>query len=258
MKTEKRPIILEERTREWLQKFTYCGVPISWANRFFRDKLKTMRKEHPEFDSFLKEIGELLTKENNDSYTNIIRLINDDADTNWISTSDSILDALIKLFNYCLSPKQAVDYIKKCYEFILMVINEEYGISIKPEFSICKDRLDGRYREAVEFEWTLKYRISERSYNYWFRFKTALKVVDDLKNDISVHCFGCEIVSKQELPNDAFMLFIYEQNKSFLRNLFNKGVEELIKRRLVKKVNTSDFYGWTINEYKMVKGLDNK
>ena len=257
MNKEKRPIILEERKREWLQKFTYCGVPISWANRFFRDKLKTMRKEHPEFDLFLKEIGELLTKEKNDAYTNIIRLINDDAETNWISTSNSILDALIKLFNYCLSPVQTVDYIKKCYEFILMAINEEYEMSVKPQFSICKDHWNGQYREAVEFEWSLKFRNPQQSYDYWFRYKTSLKVVEDLKNDISTQCFECGIVSKQELPKDAFMLFIYEQNEPFLRNLFNNGIKELIKRRLIKKVNTSDFYGWTINEYKMVKDLDN-
>ena len=242
---------LANRKREWIHKFTYNGAPISWANTFFRSKLMVMRMEHPEFDLFLKEIGELLTKENNDGFKNIIRLINNDADTNWISTNDSILDALIKLFNYCLSSEQAVDYIKTCYEFYLKVINEEYEMHVQPEFSICLDRWDGKHREAVEFDWVIKDKFTPRFYNYWFRFKTSLKIVEEYINDISCQCTTCKIVSNQELPNDAFMLFVYHQNKPFLRDLFNKGIEELLERRLIKKINESDFYDWKIHDYQM-------
>ena len=62
-------------------------------------------------------------------------------------------------------------------------------------------------------------------------------------------------MANQELSNDAFMLFVYHQNKPFLRDLFNKGIKELLRRRLIKKVNTSNFYGLTIHDYNMVNDI---
>ena len=106
----------KDRTTEWIHKPKFSEAPESDRNQYYRGMLNDFRKEHKQFDEFLIRLTELLKAEKNDGYSNIVKFIDGEAEWTWIASEDSIFDALIKLYNLCLSPKQAYEYINECKE----------------------------------------------------------------------------------------------------------------------------------------------
>ena len=65
-------LVFIDRKRVIIHRPTYNGCPISWAREFFQGKLLSFRKEHPQFDCFLKEIGKQLSNEKSKGYQRLI------------------------------------------------------------------------------------------------------------------------------------------------------------------------------------------
>ena len=114
-----------------------------------RYRLRMFRSEHPDFDKFLIVIGDSLSKDNDYDFKNIIKFINDQADGNWISDSRSIFGTMVKLYNLCLSPKQAVNYIKQCYNLYQFMLNTDYHLYNTYQVLIRRDHFDGKARKFI-------------------------------------------------------------------------------------------------------------
>ena len=47
---------MTKRTREIIYKPIFKGASISWVTKYFRNRFMSFKKEHIEFDTFLKEL----------------------------------------------------------------------------------------------------------------------------------------------------------------------------------------------------------
>ena len=240
---KKEQTIFEDRTRVWLHKPLIHSVPVSAVRIYLNQRLAKLRKEYSEFDSFLIEVGELLKKENNNDYLNIIRLIEGDAESNWISPSKSLLTVLIKLFNLCLSPKQAVNYIKECYQLYCFMNTTTYRIDDEYEVSIRRSRWDSKPRKFINILVIPNQQIDNWDNYYWFNITFSDLVIEDYVNDIVCQCDTTfEIRNGQEKFEDTLMLFVYYQYKDLLRNIFNTVIKRLKKLGIIKLVSKDKEY----------------
>ena len=242
---------LENRTREWIHKPVFNGAPVSWATEYFQRRLKRFRDEHKEFDEFLNELGTLLKKEKHLAYQNLKTFINWDACCNWISPSKGLFDIFIKLYNLCLSPKQAFDYIKECHKLYLFMTKNEYYIWDNVEKYFKRNNFDGKRCKFINVDMRPKNDHPNSDYFYWFRISAPLVVVEDKNNDLD--CFGpnIELVTRHEMVEDTLMLFQYHQNKPFLKNVFYTMIQKLEKDGVIKENKNTKYYSWTIHYYEM-------
>ena len=241
---------LEERTREWIHKPYPLGAPLANARKFFRFRLERFREEHKQFDEFLIEIGKLIKAENNHDFNNIAKFIDGEAETNWVSPRNTMFDAFIKLYNLCLSPKQAFDYINKCLAKYKEMLGFDYELCGNLELSIRRSRWDGRENKFISF--VVKPNIELISYlncQYWFEITTSLTIVEDRYNDVTTHVHEFELRCKHEIVEDALMLFEYHQNNVLLRKVFESGIKELTDKKIIREVGQTDSDGWIIHEY---------
>ena len=239
----------ENRTREWIHKPVFHGAPVSWAREYFRGRLAKFRVEHKEFDAFLKNIYVHLQKEKDSDYKNLCLFIEGKSETNWISPSGGLFDVFIKLFNLCLSSEQAFGYIKECHKWYLFMLNADYKISDKPEFSIRKSTWDGKNAKFISVNVLPKEEPKNWDYYYWFHISTSLKVVEDNFNDILCHVDKIKLVCGHEKLHDALMLFSNHQNKPLLRKVFNTVINSLIDSGYIKEIKKEQFYDWIIHYY---------
>ena len=249
---------LEDRKRKIIHKLTFQGVPLSWAREYILGRFKSYRKDNPEFDVFLDEIGELLKAEKNDDYANLIKLINNEGEGNWITPSKSMLTAFVKLYNLCLSPKQAFAYIKKCLTEYKKMSNNTYQLCDKPQLSIRRSRWDGRESKFISFSVKPKTVSKNWDYIYWFDITTSLKMIEDCVNDITTHVDEFILRCHNDMLEDALMLFEYHQNKNFLRKVFETGIKELVKQGIIRETIQKDFYGWIIHQYETDMKISDK
>ena len=223
---------IEERKREWIHKFTYSGAPILWANVYFNNRLKAFREEHQEFDIFLNELGILIKEENKEYYSNILKFIDGKSQTNWISTSNSLLDMFIKLYNLCLSPRQALNYIKKCYKAYRYMNKLTYQLPETYEVLIKRSNYDGKARKFINLYVSYERKDKLEAERFWF---------DVTIESLIINCDGWDICTRpdidvkikgdKELYEDALMLFEYHQNKTFLKTkIFDFVLKGLIDK----------------------------
>ena len=237
------------REREWIHKPVFHGAPVSWAEKYFRGRLKNFREEHKEFDGFLIDLFDYLKNEQDGDYKNLRLFIEGQSETNWISPAGGLFDIFIKLFNLCLSPEQAFNYIKQCHEWYLFMLNADYKISDKPEFSIRKSTWDGINTKFVSVNVLPKEEPENWDYYYWFRISSSLTVIEDSFNDVSCHVDKIKLVCGHEKLHDALMLFSNHQNKPLLKKVFNTAINSLIDSGLIKEIKTEQFYDWIIHYY---------
>ena len=243
----------EKRTREWIHKPVFHGAPASLplARDYFRGRVARFREEHKEFDTFLNDLYVYLKKEKDSDYKNLCLFIEGEAAPNWISPDGGLFDIYIRLFNLCLSSKQAFEYIKECHEWYLIMSNAEYEIIDKPEFSIRRSTWDGKYTKFVDFDILPKGQPKIWDYYYWFHICTSLKTIEDSSITDKV-----KLVCGHKKLHDALMLFSNHQNKPFPRNIFNTALKGLLKTGDIKEKNEEQFYDWVINYYDTVLNFD--
>lgn len=223
--------MLEERTRQWIEDihFGYYGLPIH-ALEVFRGGYKKIRSEYPKFDEFLKKLGELLKRENNDDYKNIIRFINIDItikEVNWISTNKSLLNILVKLYNLCLSPNQALEYIKRCHEVYQKMINSNYHLHklFLTDIEVCKN---SRKEKTIDcYMISDKETASDDTFEFKIHINDTFRVMEryydsSLSIDENIH-----LIKKKNIQEDTLEFFVYYQDKEYLSNIINKAIEEL-------------------------------
>ena len=129
-------MLFEDRTREIIYKKHFYPGPTWKLEENFRQHLVDFREEHKQFDEFLIGLGEILKAEKNEEYSNLIKFIDVKQEVNWAS----MIIALIKLYNLCLSPKQAFEYIKECNELYIEMFRCDYELTGSTELFIVEDR----------------------------------------------------------------------------------------------------------------------
>ena len=226
----------EKRNREWIHKPIITGVPVSRASEYLRGRLLSFRKEHIEFDIFLNEIGKLLDSK----YKNLLRFINGETEGNWISPKKSMFDIFIKLFNLCLSPKQAVSYIDECYQIYLKMLSHTYSLSPEYSVSLRRSNYDGKVRKYIE--------VYVNSGNHKYSFKVTLPslvVFDSYYCDTEFELLGDEIYE------DSLSLFEYHQDntRSVLNNVRNAVIYQLKENGVIKEIDKEDHFGSVVVNY---------
>ena len=204
---------MEDRKREWIHKPVFDGGPLSRLRDYFRNRLKTFREEHEEFDLFLKELHSLLSKETNPDYQNLRLFLEGEAEVNWITPRKGCMfNVLIKLFNLCLSPSQAYDYIKKCHYWYVYMIDAEYELCSQPEYYTKEQAKSHEKVQLVEYRVEPKKQPNCWEYHYIFHVKTLLKESKTSSTEIELIC------DKEEMK-DALMLFSNYQNDILMQRV---------------------------------------
>lgn len=237
---------MTERTREIIYKPVFKGAPMSWVTKYFRNRFISFRKEHIEFDAFLKELVVYLKQDNNSAYQNIILLIEDKGEPNWISPKDSLFDVLIRIYNLCLSAKQAYEYIKNCYSLYLDMLDSDYKLDSSVEHSIRRSRWDGKNRNFVE---TFVSPVNRD--NFHFNITTSDLIIDDyimFMPDVYI-----EVKGDTDLYLDALSLFENYQSCQLYNKLFDITVSTLTNLGVFTLDKTYEKVGLTCYEYKIKK-----
>lgn len=240
---------MEKRTREWIRKPVFHGAPISWAQKYFQGRLEKFRKDHKQFDEFLIKINKLIKAENNSDLQNIEKFIDGDGEVNWISPRQSLFDIFIKLFNLCLSPKQAFNYIVECHSIYKKMSNMDYQLCGGVELSIRRSNWDGKESKFISFSVKPKKESIDFDYEYWFDITVSLKIIEEHLNDIKTHINQFDLRWQDEKLEDTLMLFEYYQNKGLLRKVFEAGIEELKEKGIIKEVGQEMSYSFIIHLY---------
>ena len=137
--------------KEWyLFTLTFHGAPASCTQKYFRDRLSSFRKENPEFGEFLNRIQKTIIERKLDYCDNILLFLKGEAKTNWISPRNSLFRMFIKLFNHDFSSKQAVNYIEKCHDSYLFLLNNKLKLSDDYEVYLKRNKLDGSVIDFLE------------------------------------------------------------------------------------------------------------
>lgn len=248
----------EDRTREWIHKPKFSEVPESDRNQYYRGMLNDFRKEHKQFDEFLIRLNELLKAEKNDGYSNIVKFIDGEAEWTWIASENSIFDGLIKLYNLCLSPLQAYEYIKDCLALYKGLLAEDY-INCGSDFpTVEPNHYDGKKDTFINIHVWLKEEKDNSIFKvYEFKNDTAhtYKVIDNAmfvikvttqlrnvivpkkSNDLLEYGF-MKFCPNSEKVQDMLMLFEYHQdNKGLLKKIFLQMMKREEKTRCIKEIS---------------------
>ena len=216
---------MEDRKREWIHKPVYGCGPLNNMKNYFRRRLQEFREEHKEFDEFLVGLHALLKKEPDPDYKNLCLFLEGEAEVNWITPKRGCMfDAFIKLFNLCLSPRQAYKYIKECHKWYLFMLKAEYIPS--SEIEVCVEEKGNPIKKTTYLEFDIKPKREPicQGFYYEFRVKKPLKTAETkigFDDDCVSMLFG------NEKLKDALMLFAYYQNK----NPVERAVAYIIKKR---------------------------
>lgn len=230
----------EDRTREIIYKKHFYHGPTWKLEENFRQHLVDFREEHKQFDEFLIGLGEILKAENNDEYSNLIKFIDGKPRGNWVASKISMITALIKLYNLCLSPKQAFEYIKECNDlykemclcdYVLTGSTELFIVEHRDEESKCLTftvvQVARQYSDTLEHipvSITIAFRLRE------FEMITCT-------NDILSYFLGIlkfETHSNSEKAMDALLLFDnYQNNRGLLKYIFMSGIIQLEERGII-------------------------
>lgn len=244
----------KDRSRELLTKPSFSGVPISWATKYLNGRVKKFREEHHEFDSYLKEVENLIKKENLHYLDNLILFLTYKGESNWISPKDSIFDLFIKLFNYDLSPKQTLYYIKKAYEIYVFLTKNTYILDNEYEVSNERSRWGSKIRRFIKVYLKPLHKLKEDNSGYYFSIKFGSLSIDDPINDFSVKVdTSIEVISNNEFIKDSLVLFEHYQYKEFYTNLFNFTIKELTSKGIIKELSVKEYVGYLGHRYR-IKG----
>ena len=79
--------------------------------------------------------------------------------------------------------------------------------------------------------------MPKRDDGYWFYIAFSSLVIEDRLNHImQQHDTKIRIINRQRIFEHALKLFEYEREKSFLRDLFESAVKQLIDKGIIKEI----------------------
>lgn len=229
--------INNDRTRSFLEEPHYSGCPcISNSRRYFRSKLEEFRKNNTEFDVFLKGIEQEIINRKITYCDNILLFIKGEAETNWISPSRSLFRALIKLYNYDFSAKQAVDHIERCHISYQRLLNDKLEMNNEYEIFTTRSRWDSSIKDFVELSLSPK-RENTHEYKPYFIRVTFCSLQVDLGsypyNSYPTCDNKIDLIADESSYDDAISLFDYCNGNRFARRVMDVAIKELIKNKII-------------------------
>ena len=242
--------MFEDRKRKLMYVDIYSGGITYDYKKFIKGKLDNIRKEHEEFDLFLKEIRKLIGNNYNKDYTDIVTFLES---KKYVRSCREICDAFVDIFNMDLSPKQALDYIQECHKLFCFIRDSEYRLSDSYEISVRRSRWDGKPRKFMKISFAPNKCLPDWDDGYWFYITFGSLIIEDhlncikLQNDTEI-----KIVNPQRKFEHALKLFEYGRKKEFLRHLFENAVAQLIDKKIIKEVeryNHPDFSKLIVHKY---------
>ena len=238
-------MIQENRTRERIYyRPTFHLVFVYGRSLMIMAQFKAFRQKFKQFDAFLIELNKCLKATNDEAFINIEKLIDGDVDAAyWIYSTDTMLDVLIKLYNLCLSPKQAYEYINECKELYKDLLFFNFGLCGTVETSYIHCKYDDKPSKCSRFS---VIQIKKPDYHVLddqliaFNIETQLRTVrmKFLSNDISYHGIHLKIHSDSEKAEDMLRLFEnYQDNKGLSKYLYFTGMQQLEKKGIIREVS---------------------
>ena len=227
-----------DRERERIQRLIIRGGPLCHFTDHMRYRLRDYRSKHPDFDKFLVSIRDYLLEDKKYTFDNIVKFVNDGAEGNWISDSRSIFNMMIKLYNLCLSSKQAANYIKHCYNLYQFMLNTDYKLYNSYQVSIRRDNYDGQARKFISVILEPNKSSQEWGDEYWFDITLSSLHVDASYTSVEI-----KLRTGAEIFEDALGLFEYSQEQYLKHKLLKSVIKELEDRRIIvlSKETKSDF-----------------
>lgn len=239
-------MLFEDRTREIIYKKHFYPGPTWKLEENFRQHLVDFREEHKKFDEFLIGLGEILKAENNDEYSNLIKFIDGKPRGNWVASKISMITVFIKLYNLCLSPKQAFEYIKECNDLYNEMCHCDYELTGSTELFVMEDchlHKESKYltftvvQVAPRFSDPLKH--IPVTITLTFRLREFEMIT--CTNDILSYFLGIlkfETHSNSEKAMDALLLFDnYQNNRGLLKYIFMSGIIQLEEKGMIWEVS---------------------
>lgn len=234
-------VSFSERSREWIHKPVIHAGPLSYIREYVQSQLEQFREEHKQFDAFLIEVGASIKAEDNHDLENIERFIDGGAETSWIYERRSMFDALIKLFNLCLSPRQAFEYIKECLALYKEMLNADYQLRGSPCLSIRRRLWASKEDRFVSFRVEPETETEGRDCRYSFAITIPPATGNVSGNDITRQVeFRCD----DDRFEDALMLFEFHQNRGLLRKVYDSAIRGLEQYDAIKDMKAQGFWGW--------------
>ena len=245
----------EDRTREIIYKKHFYPGPTWKLEENFREHLVDFREEHKKFDEFLIGLGELLKAENNDEYSNLIKFIDGKPRGNWVASKISMITVFIKLYNLCLSPLQAYEYIKECLALYEKMLAEDYHSQID-FLNIGANPYDGKKDKIINIEiYANKLSIFSKEENCScyvnFNILTALRgIVVPTKSNNILDAGNMKAFSYHHKVQEVLTLFEYHQNnKGLLKRVFLEAIKQLqengdIRLNSHREENGKDYYDY--------------
>ena len=235
-----------DREREILQKLIIHGGPLNHFTDHMRFRLRDYRQSHPDFNDFLLELREYLIGEKQYNFSSLIKFIDDKSEGNWISNPKSIFGIMIKLYNLCLSPKQASDYIKRCYRLYQFMLNADYKLCQSYEVLIRRDSWDGNAKKFIVVNAEPNKHSQEWGDEYWFHVTLSSTIISTFGNTSATY----ELRTGADIFEDTLRLFEYSQECYLRKKILNFILKELDERKIISLVNTEENpLGWTVYTY---------
>ena len=232
------------RTRKLIFKPLFYVGPMSKLTECFRSQFADFRVQNEEFNNFLIELNCLLEKDNNPDFVNLELLINNKGETKWISPKNTLVDILIKLYNYCFSPKQALMYIKKCHLLYKKMLNAKYNLlnsleKISEETITIKDtKKHCNFSKSLEIIVEPKRQSKDFQRDFLFKVKFPLEIHIDKSNLEATSLIEIDAFHSTDIVKDTLSLFVYYQDSPLYKLLFETIFNRLLYHKIIEKTKT--------------------
>lgn len=230
----------KKRLRPLLLKPVFHGAPISWARKFFQQQLEKYRQANPDFDSFLKGVEQIIWDRYEPYYFNILKFLRGEAETNWVSPSNSLLEMFVKLYNYDFSSRQAVNYIKTCHKIYDYLLSNKLKLANEYQIITKTCRWDGISRDFLDVDLVPASKLENQDDYYWIHITFCpLQGIEDSPDDFNDT--EIELRSGRDIYEDALCLFDRYQGSRFFNQCLDLAIVELLKHNLVSKPIKIDY-----------------
>lgn len=224
----------KDRTRPFLLEPVYHGAPISWAEKFFRERLKQYRANHPEFDEYLTNVSNEIKSRKLTYCENLLLFLNGEAKTNWISPRKSLFRLFIKFFNYDFSAKQTVDYIERCHATYEFLLKGEYELSSEYKIFSKTCNWDNNTRDFVKI--SLVPTKSPKDWDDYYWIDITFCSLQEMECEPDFFCdTEIKISSGREIYDDTLCLFEHFQGCKLSHKCLDFAISELIKYKVINE-----------------------
>ncbi len=218
---------------DWQEEKLACSYlqaqrEMNYFKYFFWWYQRTQKK----FCDYLLEINELLKKEHNNDYSNLVMFTEGNPNTNWVSYRGSLFDIFNKMYEEGLTSIKAIKYIKECNLLHKEIINSDYELDKEYKITNRKSKIDGRVKTFIICR--IKPTKLKTKYEYWFEITSGSLIINI--NHIDINAFGdIEIEAKYEdaIIDDCLSLFECSSNSSFYKKIFFDAIKELKSKNII-------------------------